>query len=278
MGSKRTVILIAALVVGAIASFALYSYVSGIEDKAYNNAQLFEVYTAAQPIPANTPGEQVLNENLLVIKKVPREVLPANFVADKTTILGKVAETEITQGQILVPGMFVDPSQATSTWSERLPVDRVAVQISLDQVRGMVGMLQPADKVTLMMTVQCAEEARLQQITQEELCAGGDGGSFVRFLYSNVEILNIGNGTASAVGADGVAAPAASGIITFSVPLDAAKRIVAANTDLWLALEPKNYVAPADAGDVTGLQSMFSSLTPQGPPANSSPYGPTPAG
>ncbi len=198
-------------------------------------------------------------------------------MADKTTILGKVAETEITQGQIIVPGMFVDPSQATSTWSERLPVDRVAVQVSLDQVRGMVGMLQPSDKVSMLVTVQCEEEARLQQIEPDQLCGGGDG-QFVRFLYSNVEILNIGNGTAAAVGADGVATPAASGIITFSVPLDAAKRIVAVNSDLWLALEPKNFVAPADAADVTGLQSLFTSLTPQGPPTNNNPYGPNPAG
>ena len=47
MSSRRTLILIAAIVVGALAAFAIFNYVGGLEDKAYENAQRVPVIRVA---------------------------------------------------------------------------------------------------------------------------------------------------------------------------------------------------------------------------------------
>ena len=39
VSSRRTLILVAAIVIGALASFLVYGYVSGVQDKAYDDAQ-----------------------------------------------------------------------------------------------------------------------------------------------------------------------------------------------------------------------------------------------
>ena len=58
MSSRRTLILIASIAIGAVAAFALFNYVSGIEDDAYSNAERVDVYVVRQTIPKGYPGEQ----------------------------------------------------------------------------------------------------------------------------------------------------------------------------------------------------------------------------
>jgi Flp pilus assembly protein CpaB len=215
---------------------------------------------------------------MIVAKQVPVSVRPPSAITDLTTIKGKVAKTDLAVGQIVVPGMFVDQTQASSTWTERLPVDRVAVQVSLDQTRGLVGMLQPGDHVTVLMTVPCKQEAIIQhKLDDESFCKGQEDGRLVRHLYSNVEVLNIGSGFAAPVASsDGktAAAPIASPIVTFSVPLEAARRLVLSPESIWLALEPKDFVPPAGSQQaVTDAGSLFApGGTKTGPPANFTPY------
>ena len=57
MSSRRTLILIVAILIGGIASFALFRYVNKVEDKAYGNARRVEVYVVKQDIPKALPGD-----------------------------------------------------------------------------------------------------------------------------------------------------------------------------------------------------------------------------
>jgi pilus assembly protein CpaB len=243
MGQKRTLILGVAVIIGMLAAFSLYSYINGVEDKAYNNAKRVPVYVVATPIAAKTPGEQVRGQKMVVIKEVPLDVVPAESITALDTIQGKQAKTDLLVGQVLVPGMFVDPAEAIGTWAEQLPVGQVAVQVQLDQVRGMVGMLQPSDRVTLLVTMDNATAEGTASDPNVTASAVGQG---VRYLYSNVEILAIGMNGAAGAGAAGADAAGQTGsnMITFKVPIDAAQRIISANTNLWVLLEPKNYVPP----------------------------------
>jgi len=277
MGSKRSMILVIALLIGGVAAFALYNYVSGVEDKALEGTEQVTVYWVQAPISANTQGEQVIGSKMIVTKQVPASVRPPSAITDLSTIKGKVAKTDLAVGQIVVPGMFVDQSQAASTWTERLPVDRVAVQVSLDQTRGLVGMLQPGDHVTALVTLKCKEEVRVEGGDPVKDCEGQEDSVAVRHLYSNLEVLNIGTGfanTAASSDSTTEAAPAASPIITFSVPLDAARRLVSANGNIWLTLEPKDFVPPAGSQQqVTDLGSLWGpGNTEQAAPLNYTPY------
>ncbi len=232
-------ILIAAIAVGAIAAFALYSWVQGIEDRANEDAERIPVYKVAQDIPKGLPGEQSIDDGYIVQSEIPREFLPANYTRDLSTIQGKVALNDLSANQVLVEGMFVDPASALITFSERLEEGDVAVTISVDQIRGVAGLLVPGDHVNIMITqsaVEAAVEGELPSVYTQP----------ARYLYQQVPIIAIGRSAVPQPGetVDPAAAQQGSGTITFAVPSEVAQRIASVDpASIYLTLVPPDYEA-----------------------------------
>jgi Flp pilus assembly protein CpaB len=255
VGSKRMVILIAAVVVGALAAVALYSYVNGIEDRAYQGADRVSVYVVKGRISANTTGETAINQGLLVAKPVPRDLMPATAVVNPETIQAKFAKTDLEPGQIVVGSMFVDKVDTTSSWVAQLGADEVAVMINLDQVRGMAGILHPGDHVTMLVSLDGTEGQAPGSAPAAGASALGGTGPSMRFLYSNVYVLAVGATGVSTTGNDAV--PAA-GPITFKMPLKAAEKVMLANSKIYLVLEPANFVPKdSDVSTVVDWTQIF---------------------
>jgi len=251
VGSRRTLILIAAVLIGAIAAYALYSYVNGVEDRAYKGTRRVAVFKVVQPIPKGTHGEDALKDKRIVAAQIPQEFFPATAVGDLSVVNGKVALTDLAPGQVLVQGMFVDESKAFVTFADRVPVDQVAITISLDQVHAVAGLLVPGDRVNMLVTIDnsAANGAPKGQ------SAGGAGTQTVRYLYQNVQILAIGQIAAAEPGSNQAATNPGSGLITFNVPPDAAQRIALVGSQLYLTLAPKDY-KPVDLPPVD-LSNLF---------------------
>lgn len=51
MSQRRTLILVAAIAIGALASFLVWNYVNNIQDTAYNDAARVPVYLVRRPSP-----------------------------------------------------------------------------------------------------------------------------------------------------------------------------------------------------------------------------------
>ena len=112
MSSRRTVILLVAIVVGALAAFLLFSYVQGIEDDVYDGAERVEVYQAQNLIPRGTTGADALNNGDVAQKGIPNEFRPETAITSTDEILQKVALFDVSPGTVIVQGMFVDPANA----------------------------------------------------------------------------------------------------------------------------------------------------------------------
>ena len=56
MSSRRTLILIAAVVVGAISAFLVFNYVNSADDRAQGNARKVDVLKIAKDIPKGLTG------------------------------------------------------------------------------------------------------------------------------------------------------------------------------------------------------------------------------
>jgi pilus assembly protein CpaB len=272
-------ILIAAIAVGALAAFMIFNYVGGVEDQANEGAERVDVYVIRKDVPKGLPGEQARDEGYIVQDKIPREFLPASAIQSLDQIDGQVALNALAANQVLVRGMFVDPAQAQVGFSARIPESMVAITVSIDQVRGVAGLLVPGDKVDMMVAASASEG----DDTTETVPSAG----ISRIVYHAVEILAIGqtatpqpgeNITAAAEGEDpAAAAPAAaptienSGLITFLVPIEAAQMITALDSSLlYLALIGPDYVPePVPQFDLNPSEPLpgetGSELTPYGP-------------
>lgn len=241
MGNKRTVIIIAALVVALIAGVATYSYLDTTQERANKDARLVEVYKVKKDIPKGFSGDQAIAEGYIDKDEIPEKFRPLTSVVDVNTIKGKVSLTALSANQVVVDGQFVDPRIEQVTFSERIPPGQVAITLSYDAVRAVAGLLVPGDKVN--MIIPDPENGKQ------------------RFLFQNVNILAIGTSAAPQAGETNQVAPGTgAGMITFAVPPLAAEKLVVAGATAYLTLvapdnEPVNVpaVGPEDLFSGGGL-------------------------
>jgi pilus assembly protein CpaB len=234
-------IVMAAVVLAALAAVTTFVYVRGIEDRAFRGAELVEVFVVTKDIPKGLPGEQAANDYVKAAR-VPRDFFPSNALTALDALAGKVAVGTLSTNTILVEGQFVDPRQAQVTFSQKIPAGRVAITVSVDQVRGVAGLLVPGDKVNILVA----------------------DGTSQRVLFQNVDIIAIGTTAAPQAGETAAVANPGSGLITFAVPPESASRIAYAAQQgggIYLTLVPTDN-RPVDVPPVNGNNLFSGALTP----------------
>jgi pilus assembly protein CpaB len=249
VGSRRTVVLIAAIVVAAVAAFATFQYLDGVQERANKGAKLVKVFVVKKDIPKGFPAEQAISEQYIREDSIQEKFRPTTALVNLDTVQGKVALLPLSANQVVVEGQFVDPRVEQITNSQRIPEGQVAITVSTDEVRGVAGLLVPGDKVDLIVS---APEG------------GVTGQPSQRLLFQNVNILFIGTNVAPQPGDQVAAANPGSGLITFSVPLLAAERIIFAQQNLggfYMALVPPDS-QPIQVEPVTIANLFTGGLTP----------------
>ena len=274
MSSRRTLILIAAVLVGAVAAYALFAYVGGIEDNANDKAKRVEIFKIVGDIPQGTFGDVAFAQWLIERDVIAQEYRPGTAITNRSQIDGLVAISDLPANQVVIKQQFVTQQESLSTFSQLLKNNEVAITISVDQVRGVAGLLVPGDFVNLLVAVENvdAEGAPVVPAAGQTVLKNN-----ARYLYQKVQILAVGQerklepGETAATNADGtpVNTGATSGLITFAVPADAAQRIASVEgSAIYLTLVPKDYqptpLPPLDpAAALPG--EADDQLTPYGP-------------
>lgn len=220
MGSRRTVIVLAAVIVAAVAALATFQYLNTVQERANKDARLLKVFVVKKDIPKGTGGDQAINEEFVAADEINAKFRPATALTDLNTIRGKVSLTNLAANQVLVEGQFVDPQVAQVTAAELIPPGQVAITKSIDAVSAVAGLLVPGDKVNMII----------------------DSPDGKRFLYQNVNILFIGTTAAPQPGqAETTVTPGTgAGLITFAVPPQVALRIAQAGNVILTLVPPDN--------------------------------------
>ncbi len=255
MNSRRTLIIVAALILAALAFLGNVLYLKGAQDRANKNAQTVQVSVVKKAIPKGLTGDQALSQEYIRAGEIPLEFRPGSAITDPNDIKNKVAITDLSPGQVLVDGQFVNPNVAQVTFAQRVPAGQVALSVSVDQVHGVAGLLVPGDKVNILVSTTDPADEKKKGLT---------------VMYQNVNILAIGATAAPQVGdttqtKSSTSAAGDSGLITFAVPLDAAQRIALAasgadsGSSIYLTLVPPDNTAADKPAPVT-VQNVFDNL------------------
>ena len=269
MSSRRTLILVGAIVIGVIAALLIYNYVQGIDDRANNNAKLVDVYVAKSDIPRGTAGEQAASSKAIDKSQIPQQFKPATAITTTDQLAKKVALFDIPANSVIVDNMFVDPASSQITFRQRLTnKDYVAVSISTDQVHGVAGFLVAGDEINM-----AIKEA---QAKPPETWTGLKLDAVYQYLYQKVYIIAVGSNTVLAPGettntSSGAAKPAGdNSILTLEVPAASALWIMSGqDVGYYLSLTPKDYV-PA----VVPTPPFIVPTLPGEDPGQLTPYGP----
>jgi len=279
VSQRRTLILAAAIVIGALASFLVWNYVNGVQDEAYSNAEQVPVFLVKQAVPRGTPGLQA--QAYIAKENIPRKFKPSNAITNIEDITGKVAVGNLVPNQVVVADMFVDASDpsARASFAEKLAKirnkDQVAVTINLEAVRGVSGLIQPGDFVNIMVT-QVAQVGNTSDGSTTKAENGADVlfAQQARFLYQKVEVLAVGDTSVPEAGATtdttapGAAPTTSNGMLTLIVPTKAAQYIASVPpAQLYLVLVARDYKPVAQ--DPIDLNALL----PGEDPAQLTPYG-----
>jgi Flp pilus assembly protein CpaB len=275
VSSRRTLILIAAVVIGAIAAYSLFTYVGGIEDEANDNAERVKIFKIVQDIPKGTFGDEAFAQGLIEEDVIATEYRPATAISDPSAIDGLVAISDLPANQVVVSNQFVSQAESLSTFSSLLKNNEVAISVSIDQVRGVAGLLVPGDFVNMMVT---AGGVAITEGAADPATAAGAGvySQPARYLFQKVQILAIGQtrklepGETAVTNPDGTPVTSTtSGMLTFALPATAAQQIASVSAgSFYLTLVPKDYqptpLPPLDVNAPLPGETA-DQLTPYGP-------------
>jgi pilus assembly protein CpaB len=247
VGSRRTVILLVAIVVAALAGMATYSYTNSADQRANDGARMVSVYMIKKDVPKATPGDKA-RSGYIASESIPEKLRPATAVTNLDTIKGKVALTDLAANQVLVDGQFVEPRVQQVTTAQQVQTGRVAITVSVDAVKSVAGLIVPGDKVDMLVSDPT-----------------GNNGDSERILFQNLEVLAIGSTTAPQPGDTQAVTNPGSNMITFSVPADAAAKIAfvarTRSADIHLALVPPDN-KPVNVPPVDSNNLFSGGLTP----------------
>lgn len=171
--SKR--LLIMAIVLGLLTSLSLYFYLDNLDDPAQAAADRTDVVVAKTTIPAHTR----VNEDMLEVSSAYTDAVHPEAVSDTSRLVGGIARTEIIRGeQVLSSRVHTEEKRATLSY--RIPENRRAVSIPVNEVTGVAGYITPGDKVDVLVTVPVDQE-------YDE-----NGGTSTYTVFQKVVVLAIG--------------------------------------------------------------------------------------
>lgn len=286
MSSRRWIILAVAVVLGVVAGGLVYNYVQGVEDDVAEEARKVKVYKLVADVEKGTFGETAVGSGAIVEGEIAAEFRPATAITDPSQIEGKVAIADLAANQVVVTDQFVSQAAALATTSELLAQNQVAITISVDQVRGVAGLLVPGDFVNVLLADGGGQIGGTGEAVDEQGNVVDTGTDVnirpsARYLYQKVQILAIGSqhelrpGQTVDTNPDGSPIVQNSGLLTLAVPVEAAQWIASASQGaLYLTLVAKDYT-PVDVGPIAPSPTFPAEnpdvLTPYGPDGQQAP-------
>jgi Flp pilus assembly protein CpaB len=273
---RRTLVLIVALLLAGIAAFAVWQFLSNVEEEKEAELELRLVYRATGgTIAEGTEGSLVLSQERTLESEEETRFLPANAIGSleelTATLTGRVAAGPISDNSILTTDQWTELTVDIKPLAERIPEGKQAITIGVDNIQGVNGFIEAGDRINIIVTLtapieQLAEEVIASEtLTEEELKALEEEleqGIISRFVLQGLPVLAVGNEirtdeeadqtvTVTTVAAEGeeAAQQVQTGVLTLEVTPEEAERIVYtfSTGTVWLTLVPEDFVpVPTD--------------------------------
>ena len=146
--NSRLATMLVALVLAVGAAAAVVVYISRYTSDVNKQQGTVTVLVAAKDIPVGTSGEDVISKGFLRAVKVQLTALAPSAIQDQRTLDGRVSSQIVYAGAQLLNEQF--PAKPNNLTSLTVKGDERAVQIPLDQTRGLVGTLKDGDRIDIL--------------------------------------------------------------------------------------------------------------------------------
>lgn len=292
---RRAIVLLVALILAGLAGWAVWNYTTSLEDEARANQAIVTVYRAGNTINEGADGNVLLsdfnsNGELIVASEDQVVDVPTDAITTEeelnAVLGGKVAAGPISAGSILTAAQWVVVTTDVTPLAELIPSGKQAMTISLDNVKGVNGFVEPGDLVNLIITLDISFDKIPQEFTgitvettvptpegQTSTTAAATVVTYTRFVMQGLPVMATGRDirpdpnappTVDAGGqqtAGGTETPAEdtgnATVFTIEVTPEQAERIVYAfeNGSIWMTLVPSDFVEVETQGVI--IDNLF---------------------
>ncbi len=258
MSSRRTLILIGAIVIGGLAAFLTMNYVKGVESASADKNQMVTVLVAAGPVAKGSSADEALATQSIRTAERRRSELPASAVVRPEDISGQVAAVDFGGGEVITSMMFLPVQELTGSKGASIDAGNVAITIMVEPDAGVAGLIQPGDSINIMALGPVAPggdgpTAPLSKATGDASTPWSLGQPYV-YAFQDVKVLGVGKNLGTPVAAPATApgaepAPAAApatdtNLITVQIPADQAPLLISLRgAGLYLTLNRPDYEA-----------------------------------
>jgi pilus assembly protein CpaB len=203
---RRTLLLIAALVVAALGTVLVFLYAQNADEREQAGQELVLVIVAKGDIAAGTNGSDAATNGLFEQKQIPKSTLVPGALSDATPLASLVALTPIYTGQQIIAQQWGSPDQTVGLG---VPEGKLALSIQLGDPERVAGFVRPGSNVAIFAT----------------------GGPAVRMLLAPIQVLAVGATTVNPAASPGSSTnpeQVPTAILTLAVTQEEAEKILAA--------------------------------------------------
>jgi len=190
---RRTLVLVIAVALAGISGYAVWQYLTSVEDDLRSDIAEVVVYRATDEIAAGEAGsesrdrieestalrEQVVFEGSAIVctggagdnaDKNPNEFGCPNNPSELDAVLeGKVASGPIAAGQLIAATSFADTRDLQQRLRDAIAPGKVAIAVQLDDQTSSGGYIRPGDNVNILASASLAPLNFLEVISNDEL-------------------------------------------------------------------------------------------------------------
>jgi Flp pilus assembly protein CpaB len=226
-----------------MAAFVLLLYLNQYRSSVSADSEPVTVLVARTLIEKGMPGDVVGLNRLFQSDEAPKSQVKDGAITDPSTLRGRVAVEDIYPGQQLTVADFAGTTDAIGA---KLAGKHRAIAVPLDAARGLVGRVEPGDRVDVLAGFNVLGNS-----------AGGQGRPVVKVMMQNALVLD-----APAETAAGLAAAQTANVV-LRVSRDQATEIAWAvdNGKIWLVLRPRAGAPPTKPGVATA-ESVLTGVKP----------------
>lgn len=227
-----------------LAAVLLLVYLGQYRKSVSSGAAPITVLVAEKLISKGTSASVIGSDGLMQALTIPRDQAKEGAVSDPVLLKGRVAVQDIYPGQQLTLADFT--TVTTEAIPTKLTRDQRAIAVPFDASHGMIGYIQPGDRVDIYVGLYDEQAA--------------SAGAVLKLLAENVYVMSA---PGVAGGGGGIRGGNASNFVFRVRGAEAAK--IAWSTDngtLWMVLRPGNNAKAVRPGNITGQTILKSRVGP----------------
>ncbi len=252
---RRTLLMIAAVVIAALGAAMIFLYVQGINDRAEANQSPREVLAATAQIDAGESIDDAVAAGKLDLVSFAEKDVLDGAVQNTETLSGQVALTTIFPNEQIIPGKFGAPGSKTSI---TIPDGTMAVSVSLTDPARVAGFITPGSNVSVF-----ASGALPTENTDPNADPGVAASStFTQLLLPSVQVIGVGTTTVlSTTTTDETGAATTEQLpktlLTLALTQKEAEKVIFASGNGQLALGLLNDKSKVRTGPPVNFTSLF---------------------